>query len=364
MRCVPAIASCSSPTSTPEAAGKSRRTPMTTPRYAYAVHVLREDDTPVRQLPVEVDWEPAREALRLQALRDGRGVEAAFTLDCQIEPEWHPERGSPYLAGFRVRAGSGSGSLQFGLAYFRELSRSVTKRLVADGALQQGDVVRCLPVAFPLAEPEQREAPKLGRQAPPRLALGQAALADFFADTGTITEPLPVLIPERVLDEAKALTLGVTGRETGGILIGRLHRDTASGGLFAEVTAQIPARHTEADAVKLSFTPATWTEVQAALDLRTQGESMLGWWHSHPVREWCKNCPEDQRRQCTLARGFFSEDDRLLHRTVFPRAYSIALLVNDVEWDGPTFSLFGWDGGLVEARGFHRLTEARDALVR
>ena len=103
-----------------------------------------------------------------------------------------------------------------------------------------------------------------------------------------------------VLDEARELTLSVTGKETGGVLIGQLHRDPGLGVLFAEVTAQIPARHVEANATKLSFTAATWTEVQAALDLRTRGESMLGWWHSHPVREWCKDCPEEKRRQCSL----------------------------------------------------------------
>jgi hypothetical protein len=102
--------------------------------------------------------------------------------------------------------------------------------------------------------------------------------------------------------------------------------------------------------------------VQAALELRTLGESMLGWWHSHPVREWCKNCPEEKRKQCSLARGFLSEDDRLLHRTVFPRAYSLALLVNDID-GGPTFSLFGWSGGAIEARDFHRIAERPHVLA-
>ena len=337
---------------------------MTAPRYSYAVHVLREDDSSVRQVPVEPDWEPAREALRLRALAEGRPVEEAFTLECTVEPEWHPARGRPYLGGFQVSTAAAGCSEPFGLGYFRELSRGITKRLVADGTLQQGDLVRCLPVAFPADPDAPSPPPKLGKQAPPRLTLGQASLAEWLGDDGDPAGPLPVLIPERVLEEAATLTLGVTGRETGGVLIGRLHRDPASGVLFAEVTAQIPARHTEADATKLSFTPATWTEVAAALELRTRGESMLGWWHSHPVREWCKDCPEEKRRQCSLARGFLSEDDRLLHRTVFPRAYSLALLVNDVEWDGPTFSLFGWSGGLVEAREFHRLTEARHALAR
>lgn len=340
-----------------------------TPRYAYAVHLLREDDTPVRQVPVEVDWEPAREAVRLQALQDGCPAEAAFTLECAVEPCWHPSRGQPYLGGFRVRAAAADTSAEFGLAYFRELTQGVTRRLVAEGVLQKGDLIRCLPLAFPQAEdPEATRLPRLGRQTPPRLWLGSASLAELLGRTGAPAGAgpaagFPVFLPGEVLDEVAELTLAAEARETGGVLIGRLHRDESAATLFAQVTAQIPARHTEANATKLSFTAATWTEVQAALELRTQSESMLGWWHSHPVREWCKNCPEEKRRQCSLARGFLSEEDRRLHRTVFPRAYSLALLVNDVEWDGPTFSLFGWSDGLLEPREFHRIAEPRHAVL-
>ena len=87
---------------------------------------------------------------------------------------------------------------------------------------------------------------------------------------------------------------------------------------------------------------------------------MVGWWHSHPVLEWCKDCAPEKRAQCALAQGFLSEDDRLLHRTVFPRAYSVALVVNDLE-SGPTFSLFGWSRGLIAAREFPSRTEVAHA---
>lgn len=341
-------------------------------RYSYAVHVLREDDAPVRQVAVEVDWEPACEWLRLQALRNGRPPEEAFTLDCVVEPVWHPTRGQPYLGGFRARTAgpAASEAEEFSLAYFRELSSKITTRLVAEGALQKGDLIRCLPLAFPRSDDDQpTAAPRIGREAPPRIPVDEASLRQFLnggaaAPAEESTDALPVFMPEQVLEEVKALTLEAGGgtRETGGILIGLLHRDGAAATLFAEVTAQIPARHTEADSTKLTFTAATWTEVRAALELRTRSEIMLGWWHSHPVREWCKNCPEEKRRQCSLARGFLSEDDRLLHRTVFPRAYSLALVANDVTEEGPTYSLFGWSRGVLEPRQFHRLAEDRHGL--
>ena len=334
-------------------------------RYAYAVQVLREDDSPVRQVAVTVDWEPAREAVRLHALQQGRPPEEAFTLECAVEPVWHPARGQPYLAGFRMTAleGETGAVAEFPLAYFRELGSRVTGKLVEEGALQKGDVIRCLPVAYPQApEAAAERSARIGRPAAPHIPVAPGSLREF--PEGGNDERYPVFIPERVLAEVKALTLAAPARETGGILIGLLYRDEAAGRLFAAVTGQIPARHTEACATKLTFTAATWTEVQAALDLRTRGEIMLGWWHSHPVREWCKDCPEEKRRECSLAKGFLSEDDRRLHRTVFSRAYSLALLANDVSPEGPTFSLFGWSRGLLEPREFHRLTEDRHVALR
>jgi proteasome lid subunit RPN8/RPN11 len=169
---------------------------------------------------------------------------------------------------------------------------------------------------------------------------------------------LPVLLPARVLEEAADLARTEEGIETGGLLIGHLHHDQGMAELLVEVTAQLPARHTCGDATKLTFTAQTWTEARATLALRGKDEIMLGWWHSHPVRHWCRNCPLDRQRDCALARGFLSADDRALHRAIFPSAYSVALLASDVAFDDVSFSLFGWRQGRIERRGFHRRQEA------
>jgi len=42
----------------------------------------------------------------------------------------------------------------------------------------------------------------------------------------------------------------------------------------------------------------------------------------------------------------------LLHRTVFPKAFHVALLANNAD-AGLEFSLFGWRRGMVQHRGFH-----------
>jgi hypothetical protein len=164
---------------------------------------------------------------------------------------------------------------------------------------------------------------------------------------------MPLFIPQRVLAEAKALSKEAGAKETGGILIGHLGRDSQLPEIFAQVTAQIPARHTEASLTSLTFTSETWTAVRNALDLRRKGELMLGWWHSHPVREWCKDCSAESQKACAMAVDFFSAHDHALHRTVFPRAYSVALVVNDLSENDATFSMFGWRRGLLESRGFH-----------
>ena len=336
-------------------------------RYSYAVQVVREDGTEVSQVPVRIDWEPAREWLRLKALERGLPPEEAFLLDCGFSPTWDLERGQPFLGGFEGAGLDGDPHETFPVGYFGELARGITKRLVAEGTLQKGDLIRCLPVAFP----EEREADsgsggRLGRIAPPRIEIRTGSLRQLLngngEQKGQPVSELPVVIPERVFAEVAELTLAERAeRETGGVLIGHLCRDSGEARLFLTVTAQIPARHTEASSAKLTFTPATWTEVQAALALRGRGEIMVGWWHSHPVREWCKECPPEKRAQCALAQGFMSEDDRLLHRTVFPRAYSVALVVNDIGEGGPTFSLFGWKKGLIEGMEFHRREEDHDA---
>jgi hypothetical protein len=339
--------------------------------HAYALHVVLEDGTSVAQVPVEVDWEPAGECARFDTVRRGHPPEEAFRLECSVEPVWHPSRGEPYLGGFGVRANGEADLAQFSTRYFAELARAATTQLVRQGALEEGARVRCLPVAFPRASQPEHDGTALrlaARATSPRVPVRERSLADYRARAANGDAPdstdAPLFVPAQVLEEAADLTRASPRCETGGILVGHLHRDRDAGDVFLEVTAQIPARHTEADVAKLTFTADTWTDVRSALELRRREEIMLGWWHSHPVREWCRECPEEKQRVCPLASGFLSEHDRALHRTVFPRAYSVALVVNDVAPDAPTFSLFGWRSGLIESRGFHVLEPDRPAPER
>jgi hypothetical protein len=329
--------------------------------YGFGLELCRTDGTTLKRVPVDPDWEPAREGARLAALRAGLGPEDAFRLDATIEPVWHAERGEPYLETCRVRpVPNGIEPIEVGVRYFAGVAQDAASALVDEGALAKGDLFVYLPIAFPRTAPAEAPPPPrfTTRAGTPRIPLGRGSLAALESgvtarDTQSPAADPPVFVPGEVLDQALALTRAADGRETGGILVGHLHRDPRDHTVFLAVTAQIPARHTEADAHKLSFTAATWTEVRTVLDLRGKDELMLGWWHSHPVREWCKQCPEERQRACSLAQGFLSDHDRLLHRTVFPRAFTVALVVNDVAFAEPTVSAFGWRHGVLEPRGFH-----------
>ena len=192
----------------------------------------------------------------------------------------------------------------------------------------------------------------------PVLPVEQSCLQNFQAvavaagsDEGG-EQDLPVFLPQRALKEASALAQAAGAQETGGVLIGHLLHDPTVPESFVEVTAQVPAQHTEASSTKLTFTAQTWTQVRSILELRRKNELLCGWWHSHPVKEYCSKCPLEAQKQCKLAAGFLSEDDRALHRAVFSRAYSLALVVNVVSFSEPTVSLFGWRNGLLESRSY------------
>ncbi len=258
--------------------------------FAYAVQVRREDGSEVAQVPVAVDWEPAREALRLAALEQGVGPEAAFLLDTELEPVWHSERGQPFLEGVLGTAPGAGIRRLFPLDYFNDAARSVTRQLISEEKLAKGDLVRCLPVAFAAPAPGAAgtdPAPRSsqGRLLPPRVPLRSGSVEQLAAESSEpATGSLPTFIPETVLQQTAELTARDSGRETGGILIGHLGRDQSTGRLFLEITAQVPAHHTEATSARLTFTPATWTDVRNALTLRNRDEIMLGWAGGIPIR--------------------------------------------------------------------------------
>ena len=339
--------------------------------YQFAIEFFREDGSPLGQIPVTPDWEPAFEYARFAGIRRGLLPVAVATGRRVIEPIWHRQVGEPYVSGVRavVRSGGkesdggeGGGEVASEIpgAYFRGLARTTAAALVQAGALEKGDHFQYLLCAFRTTQAAAAEdAPEAGgfavEEVVPPLPLEETLLAPFLSDalrcgTEHAEEDMPVFIPHQVLDEAKTLARQAGDVETGGILVGKLHRDREVPEVFLEITAQIPAEHTRPGQTKLTFTAETWTAVRAAIELRKQNEQMAGWWHTHP--DFCRKCPPENRKHCQLSSAFFSAEDVHLHRTCFGQAYSVALLISQSSSE-LTSALFGWRYGMVAVRGFH-----------
>jgi hypothetical protein len=329
--------------------------------YDYTVLYCTVDGRALAQSPIEVDWEPALEWARFTALRENSVPRPDATEQPGVDPAWHPEVGEPYVAGFSVRVPDLARPVTFTNTYFAKYAHAGSMVLVEQGRLQAGD--KFLYLVF--ASPRERQASEPGRvrfraaQAT-RVRPSAALLAEFLAAAEPAgvhnANDLPVFFPGRVLDEVTQIYRERHDTETGGVLVGCLHRNL-DGQLFLEVTAQVPALHTDASATHLTFTAETWKAVRAAITLRNREELWVGWWHTHPIRSWTSEHGAASHGESgpAVSGGFFSPQDAALHRAAFVTAHSVALVVSDLGPELETYSLFGWREGAVVSRGFHIL---------
>lgn len=334
--------------------------------YRFAIVMYGEDGTNLGTVPAKRDWQWAEEWTRFYFQRRGQLALNGNGCASTLIPLWEHTLGEPYCRGYRVQIAQPEGrpvASDFPNTHFRDVAAAVASRYVEQKKLREGEFYSYMVVAHP-APPE---APKAGglsvTNASPSVPARDASLATFLArakPSGVIDiDDMPVFVSQQVLEEAAERTRAEEGTETGGVLIGTLWRDQAAAEIFAEITAQIPAEHTSGSNVKLTFTPQTWAAADAALQLRKRGEVFLGYWHSHPVREWCKGktCTPEAQKTCRLAKDFFSADDEAVMRAAFPRAYSIAIVANDTAFTDLTFSMFGNREGITQPRGFYVLEE-------
>jgi proteasome lid subunit RPN8/RPN11 len=338
--------------------------------YQYTLDILGEDARPLDRVVVAPDWAPALEWVRFEGIREGRLPPVTAAVPGVVEPVWDGRAGEPIVAAFRaVVIGEGGHEVarEIPKAYVRSLVQRASADLVARGVLQAGDSFRYVISAFPATRVDGRQADGFSvEEIVQPLPLTDAPLASFFARSlpAGPDEPagrVPVFMPRRVLDETVEIARQAGDVETGGVLVGKLRRDSgghaAAPEIFVEITAQVPALHTVSQSTRLTFTAETWAAVQAAVTLRRQNELMAGWWHLHPDFCRLRNCPVERRARCPGASPFFSAEDVHLHATCFPSAYHVALLISDRTPEGMTWSLFGWSQGMVGARGFHVLDD-------
>ena len=345
--------------------------------YRFVAEAKMRGGAPLGALALAPDWEPAAHWSYFEGMRQGRLPPLMRFRSGRVAPLWHVELGQPYVDGVRLCFTTGptnreevTQSVGFVVpnTYFQGAAEQAAAGLVADGVIAVGETFTFRVCAYP--EPDENTALKMAEESsgfnveeiaqplPLQERELQATLTQASyrgADGVSQHRDMPLLVRHTVLNETADLTRRAGHNETGGILIGHLCRDAEAPEIFAEVTAQIPAQHSVADRTTLKFTSATWSAAQAAIALRGQQEIMLGWWHSHP--HFCSRCPAEQRDRCPLSKPFFSNQDRALHRAVFPRAFDVALLLSNLGDDDLSSDVFGWRQGMIAARAYHVLQE-------
>ncbi len=341
-------------------------------QFRWRIEYFCESGRALGTLPVEPDWRPASDCARFEAARRGRAPLATGSARFRVEPRWDAGAGRPVLSSARVAhvqaSGEELGAVEVGNEYFRALAERESAELLRRGALRAGDRFHFRVCADPLppAPPQRAAAPQraalcVEEEVQP-IAVELAALAEPLGRArpeGASAGEFPLLIPQRLLEQIEARAAQAGALETGGVLLGRLCRDVAGAEIFAQLTVQLPARHARAERASFTFTHETWAHAHAALELRGARELLLGWWHSHPFQ--CRGCPPERWLRCAQNRPFFSEDDRALQAACFPKAFHIALLVSDLGLGRRATTAFGWRDGVVRARAFHRIPDARDS---
>lgn len=324
--------------------------------HAFQIEVLDADGQAVGRMPFEPDWQPLVEEAAFAAMRRGRLPLRSGPREARVEPLWDVAAGAPRVAAVRVVV-AGAAPLRASLAYFLPDARIAAARLVAAGALHAGDTYayRLLAAEAESSAPEAGFAFAVEAVGAP-LPVRDVDLAARLAGAerrgpAPADDEFAVLLPQSLLDETAGRLRASPDVEDGGVLVGQLLRDRAGGDLAVEVTAQIAARHTVADATSLTFTAETWAAVDDALAARGGALLRVGWSHHHP--NWCRRCPIENQRACTRALPALSAEDVHLTRVCFPQGHALALLTSESIHTGVTWSLFGWRDGALAARGFH-----------
>jgi proteasome lid subunit RPN8/RPN11 len=319
----------------------------------------------------DADFDRARLAANWAGYQSGLlPAYAPGTAPCHVKPIFvDPDGGSPRATGFVVELTTAGGDVHrvaFTLEHFRIRARRTALELVRLGRLTGVNSLLYTLAASPtengdtltegsLFTLEEAIADVMIRPAS-RESLGLEEACDSPG-----ADDFPVLIRRHVIDEAMTLAEGAPDRETGGFLLGHLGFDGKTRRPFLEVTELIAAQNTESSTTSLTFTAESWAHVRRLIEIRGAGEILTGWMHSHPFR-FCAECPIPAPGECVAKILFFSRDDEFLMEAAFPQPYMVGLLAGveprlEAAIGHKPVRLFGWDRGVVRARGFHLIND-------
>lgn len=313
--------------------------------HAYSLRILKEGRIPVGEpvhLPLGGPLQRGVEALHWRSFVAGNRGEME---PVRVSPRWS-DLGEPVVEAIIVETGAGSVSMS-AKRLFAPVARRESARLIESEELEAGASHGFVVTASPANGTQQPRVFHLDDYPVSDECVeadGEIIDVDFAADG-----EFPVRISPQVLEDAMRLADQAGDAETGGVLFGRLVRESASGGVLLDVTHLWPASGGHGDGASFTFTPETWSMAQDALTSRAAGEIMVGSYHSHP--DFCDKCPPERQSVCAMRRPFFSEDDVKLHESVFPAAYSVGLLASH---DGTRYipSLWGWREGFISRRSY------------
>jgi proteasome lid subunit RPN8/RPN11 len=317
----------------------------------------------------DADFERARSAASWEGFRNGRSRCSEFDPGgglFRIEPLFaNRNGGSPRALGFTIEIEGGEGARHrttFAVDHFEGRARRAAGELVRLGKVADGTTLHYALAASPTREDAGAAAPALFTLDGATSALPvRPGLLQSLPSQGAWDSPrpgeFPVLIHRQVITDALAEAAAAPENEAGGFLLGHLRRDSESNEVFLQVTALVPAQYTEATAASVTFTPESWAHMRSMTELRGEGEILAGWMHSHPFR-FCAECPVPAPAECIAKILFFSRDDEFVMNAAFPQPFMVGLVAGveprlEAALGHPPVRLFGWERGLIRARGFH-----------
>jgi proteasome lid subunit RPN8/RPN11 len=338
--------------------------------YCFRLEFHDADQAPVYSQPLTAaDFQRAIGSTYFTAFRDG--------LLPDFSPDWDAPRIEPRFVqddaarteGFRVILPLASGEqvrCNFGINYFSARAARQRAAIIRDrdwpadrplyftiaAYLDDGAAPPRPSAAFTLEDPSMR------------VPLRGGSLADWgVREAWDDPQPtsMPVVIGRSLLEDACEEASQHPGDEIGGLILGDLHRDPASGQVCLHLKCLASGDGTtESSKASVTFTPESFAKARELIRLRaSQGappEIVVGWYHSHPFR-FCAECPLPTPPECVKKVLFYSDDDIQLMESTFYQPFMVGLLVAvepriEAAVGHLPVRLFGWDNGEIKPRGF------------
>ena len=130
-----------------------------------------------------------------------------------------------------------------------------------------------------------------------------------FEEPG-IHPPVSIFMTQTAYTRAVSHASSELENEVGGVLVGRWCLDAETCHQFILVVAALPARFTQQGSVFLTFTQDSLVDIHVKIDLSFPGESIVGWYHTHPRMGL-----------------FLSHYDTWLHEHFFAEPWQVALVI-------------------------------------